>query len=73
MPLKRPVAFAVFQLLLKVIVGVNQLVVNNLAIFYHGLDVGVDEAAVGLEVKRCVALQNFFVEFGVDVYGVGLD
>ena len=55
----------------EVVVGVGDLVVDDAAVFGDGGDFGVDETAVGFEAEFGVAFENFFVEVGVDVDGVG--
>ena len=53
---KCTVFLAVVKLLLQVIVVVDYLVVNNLAVLLNGYYVGVDESAVGLQVQGLIAL-----------------
>ena len=71
--LKCAVFFTVIKLLLQVVVVVDNLVVDNLAVLFNGNDVGVDESAVRLQVQSLVTLLDLLVEGRVDVYGVVLN
>ena len=64
---------AVVKLLLKVVVIVDNLVVNNLATLLNRNNVRVDETAVGLQVQGLITLLDLLVQGGVNVDGVGLN
>ena len=57
----------------QVVVRINDLVVNDFAVFDHRDDVRIDETAVGLQVEGLIAREDLAVEIRVDVDGVGLD
>ena len=59
--LKCAVFAAVIKLLLKVIVIVDYLIVNNFAVLFNRNDVGVDETAVRFQVQSLVALLYLLV------------
>ena len=71
-PLQGVVA-AVLELLVEEAVGIFKGVVDDLSVLDDGDDVGVDEAAVWLEVELGIPIEDFLVELRVDVDGVGLD
>ena len=56
MILKCAVFAAVIKLLLKVIIVVDYLIVNNFAVLFNRNDIGVDETAVRFQVQSLVAL-----------------
>ena len=64
---------AVVKLLLKVVIIVDYLIVNNLAVLLNRNYVGVDESAVRFQVQCLIALFYLLVQGGVNVYGIGLN
>ena len=64
---------AVVKLLLQVVVVIDNLVVNNLAVLLNRNYVGVDESAVRFQVQGLVTLLYLLVQGGVNVDGVGLN
>ena len=67
------VLLAVLEHLVEVVVVIHDLVVYNLAVLLNWNDFRIDEAAIWLEAKRRVTIEDLLMKDRIDIDRIFLD